>query len=285
MGDEMTQAVLGSYDASSIVNRDNMSGIAFARSAIQSNTAATPYIVGFIKGINRVAQIIVDLIPKYYRTPRSLPIRLPNGDHSQQIVNRPGYIYLNYDPNSLQVTAEAGVNFAIQKEVSLNTMIQMMRHSPDFAQFMGQYGLPIFLDNMDIRGIEELKQKAAEYQKQVAQQRQQQAQAAQQQQQAEIQAMQQKAQLEMAQFQRQMQSPTLEEISLMSVQEKAKVDAANMAIKKQDSEVKFMETMAKIQLEGLELDQRMAQQEAENAREMVRDLSSISDKFINQHGE
>lgn len=288
MSDEMTQTILGNYDAASVINRDNMSGIAFARSAIQSNTAATPYIVGFIKGINRVAQIILDLIPKYYRTPRSLPITLPNGDHSQMIINRPGHIYLNYDPNSLQVKVEAGVNFALQKEVSLNTIVNLMKASPIFAEFMNQHGLQILLDNIDIRGVEGLKQKAAQYEQELAQQRQQQQQAAQKQQEAQMQQMQQQAQveqqkaaLEMQQFQRQMQSPTLEELSLMSIQEKSKLDTANVALKERDSEVKFLETMAKIQMQGLELDQKKAQQDAENAREVIRDLNEVSNNLIN----
>jgi predicted site-specific integrase-resolvase len=76
-----------------------------------------------------------------------------------------------------------------------------------------------------------------------------------------------------------MKSPTIEELGLMSIQEKAKLDAANVAIKERDSETKFVETMAKIQLEGLELDQKAAQQDAETARELVRDMTSIADTF------
>lgn len=292
MSDEMTQTILGNYDAASVINRDNMSGIAFARSAIQSNTAATPYIVGFIKGLNRVAQIVLDLIPKYYRTPRSLPITLPNGDHSHTQINRPGMIYMNYDPNSLQVKVEAGVNFALQKEVSLNTMVKMMQASPIFGQFMNENGLQILLDNIDIRGIDGLKEKAAEFEKQMAQQRQQQQQQQAQQQQAEVQQMkeqsqieQQKAALEMKQFERVMRSPTLEELSLMSIQEKSKVDAANVAIKERDAELKFMETMAKIQMEGIEVNQKAQQQDAENARAIINDLSKMSDHFLTLNKE
>src|SRR5579872_3380557 len=286
MSDEMTQAILGSYDASSIVNRDNMSGIAFARSAIQSNTAATPYIVGFIKGLNRVAQIILDLIPKYYRTPRSLPIVLPNGQHSQIQINRPGSLYMNYDPNSLEVKVEAGVNFALQKEVSLNTMLNLMQASPIFAQFMNENGLQILLDNIDIRGSEGLKEKAAEFEKQMQQQRQQQQQAQMQQQQAQAEQIQQqtqieqqKASLEMQQFERIMRSPTLEELSLMSIQEKSRVDAANLAIKERDSEMKFVETMAKIKMEGIKVDQQAAQQDAETARDLIQDIARMSEDF------
>jgi len=279
MSDEMTQVILGSYDGAAGVAKDNFSGIAFARSAIQSNNASMPYIVGYIKGLNRVAQIVVDLIPKYYRTPRTLPIVLPDGKRSHMEINKKGSIYMNYDPNSLEVKVEAGVNFAMQKEIALNAIISLMQASPLFSQFINEQGLQVLLDNIDIRGIEGLKEKAMEFEKQLAQQRQQMQQSQAQQQQAEAQAMQQKAQLEMMQFQRTMKSPTIEELGLMSIQEKAKLDAANVAIKERDSETKFVETMAKIQLEGLELDQKAAQQDAETARELVRDMTSIADTF------
>ena len=121
-----------------------------------------PYIVGYIKGLNRVAQVIVDLIPKYYRTPRSLPILLANGKRDYKIINKQGSLFMNYDPNSLQVKVETGVNFAMQKEIALKTIESLMQSSQVFAQFMNTKGLPMLLDNIDIRGIDELKEKAEE---------------------------------------------------------------------------------------------------------------------------
>jgi len=294
MSDEMTQVILGSYDGAAGVAQDNLSGIAFARSALQSNNASMPYIIGYIKGLNRVAQLVIDLIPKYYRTPRTLPIMLPDGKRSHIEINKKGSLYMNYDPNSLEVKVEVGVNFAMQKEIALNTMIAMTRASPLFAEFIGQQGLQLWLDNIDIRGIEGLKEKAVQFEKQQMQKAQQAQMQEMQMQQAQIQQMQQqaqieqqKAQLEMQQFQRTMQSPTIEELGLMSIQEKAKLDAANVAIKERDSETKFVEAMAKIELQGLELDQKAAQQDAETAREVIRDIKDMSDTFerVNQNKE
>lgn len=286
MSDEMTQVILGSYDGAAGQNQNTMSGIAFARSAIQSNNASMPYIIGYIKGLNRIAQIVVDLIPKYYRTPRTLPIVLPDGKRSHMEINKKGSIYMNYDPNSLEVKVEAGVNFAMQKEIAINTMISLMQASPGFAKFMSEQGNQILIDNLDIRGVEGLKEKAIEFEKQQAQIMQQAQQAAQQQQQAQLQQMQQQAQmeqqraaLEMQQFQRQMNSPTIEQLGMMSIQEKAKLDAANMAIKERDSETKFVETMAKLEMQGIELDQKEAEMQAENARQVVRSLADIAEEF------
>lgn len=291
MSDEITQVILGSYDGAAGQNQQNMSGIAFARSALQSNNASMPYVVGYIKALNRVAQIVLDLIPKYYRTPRSLPILLPDGKRSHMEINKKGSIYMNYDPNSLEVKVETGVNFAMQKEIALNTIISLMQASPDFAEFMGQNGTQILLDNIEIRGIEGIKEKAAEYEKQKAQQKQQEQQAQMQMQQAQAQQMQeqaqiekQRAQIDMAQAQRALQAPSIEQLGLMSIQEKARLDAAQMALKEKDSETKFIETMAKIELQGMELDQKAVQQESENVREALKDLTSMADTFerVNQ---
>jgi hypothetical protein len=286
MSDEMTQAILGSYDGAAGINRDNMSGIAFDKSAIQSNTAATPYLVGFIKGLNRVAEIILDLIPKYYRTPRSLPIMLPDGKRSHMEINKKGSLYMNYDPNTMEIKVEAGVNFSRQKEIALNTMISLMQASPNFSKFMGLHGTQILLDNLEIRGIEGLKEKVAEFEKQEQEQMQKAQQAEMQQQQAQAQQMQQQAQIEqqrvqieMAQAKRALETPSIEMLGLMSIQEKARLDAANMAIKEKDSETKFIETMAKIELQGMELDQKKHQQESENVREVLHDLTAMADTF------
>ena len=165
MSDEMTQIILGSYDGAAGQNNGQMSGIAFARSAIQSNNASVPFIVGYIKGLNRVAQIIVDLIPKYYRTPRSLPVLLPDGKREYFEINKKGSLYMNYDPNNLQVKVETGVNFAMQKEIALQTIVSLSQSMPSFGQFFSQKGLQTLLDNIEIRGIDDLKEKAVEYEK------------------------------------------------------------------------------------------------------------------------
>lgn len=194
---------------------------------------------------------------------------------------------MNYDPNSLEVKVETGVNFAMQKEIALNTITSLMQASPIFGQFMNEHGLQILLDNIEIRGIDGLKEKAARFEEEIAQQRQQAQQAQAQQMEQQAQVDQQKAALEMQQFQRTMQSPTIEELGLMSIQEKAKMDAANLALKERDSETKFIETMAKIQMQGLEIEQKGAQQDAETARDLVKDITSMANTFerVNKNHE
>lgn len=272
MSDEMTQIILGSYDGAAGQNNGQMSGIAFARSAIQSNNASVPFIVGYIKGLNRVAQIIVDLIPKYYRTPRSLPVLLPDGKREYFEINKKGSLYMNYDPNNLQVKVETGVNFAMQKEIALQTIISLSQASQAFSQFFNQYGLPVLLDNIEIRGIDDLKEKAQEFQQQIQKQQQ----AAQQQQQQQMQMQAQQQAMSMQQAQKELQSPTQTQIEVMAIQERARIDAANLELKERDSETKFLEVMSKIRNADVENEIKLAEIDAENTRSAVDSALNVS---------
>jgi len=272
MSDEMTQAILGSYDGAAGINNAQMSGVSFARSAMQSNSSSLPYIVGFIKGLNRVAQIIVDLIPKYYRTPRSLPVLSPSGKRTYVEINKKGSLYMNYDPNSLQVNVEAGVNFAMQKEIALQTITTLMQSSKIFDQFMNENGLQILLDNIDIRGIDELKEKAAEFEKKLAEQSQQ----AQQMQQAQMQSEQEKDKMMMQEAQKILQSPTPEQVEMMKVEERSKTDAAEISIKQTNAETNFLEVLASIRNDEVNAELKHAKLAAENARTLVDQLGDAS---------
>lgn len=272
LSDQMTMAILGSFDGSNGLDRAPMSGIAFARSSITSNNAAMPYIVGYIKGLNRVAQLIIDLIPKYYRTPRSLPVLKASGAREYVEINKPGSLYMDYSPNDLQVKVDVGVNFAMQKEISMQSMTAIAQSMPIFAEFMGQYGLQPILENLDIRGIDELKEKAVKFE----QQKEEMAKMAQQQQQAQAQQMQQETQMQMMQAQKELASPTQGQVAMIAIQqqgardeEKAKMDAANVAIKQQEAEVKFLELLAKIRNEQVNAELKKAEVQAENQRSAV----------------
>lgn len=272
MSDDMTQFILGSYDGAAGQNNGQMSGIAFARSAIQSNNASVPFIVGFIKGLNRVGQIYVDLMPKYYRTPRSLPVLLPDGKREYFEINKKGSLYMNYDPHNLQIKVEAGVNFAMQKEIALETIISLSQASPTFAQFFNQYGLPVLLDNIDIRGIEDLKEKSEEFQQQIQQQQQ----AAQKQQMQQIQMQAQQQAMSMQQAKKELESPTQGQIEVMAIQERSQIDSANLSIKARDSETKFLEVISKIRNADVENEIKLAEVDAENTRTAVEHALNVS---------
>jgi hypothetical protein len=173
---QLVQNIIGAYDPQLGVNRDSLSGIAIENAATQGNATAMPYIVNFLAAMNQLSQGIVDLIPKVYLKKQVLNGVSPCGDASSITINDkddPNSLNVNYKPGALKVTIEAGINFEVQKNKSLKIMMEMMQAVPSFAQMMNQSGLPILVDQLDIRGVDELKQKAQQFTQQQAMQQQQ----------------------------------------------------------------------------------------------------------------
>lgn len=156
--DSLIQQILGSYDASLGINDNQLSGIALIEAATQSNAAAMPYIVGYLQGYQRAAQIYVDLMPKYYTTPRTLPIMDAEGKRNSIKINQQGGMDIDFDSNALNVVVKAGASFQVQKSRTIIMVKEMMGMSPLFAQFIAEKGLNFVLDNMEGKGIEQLKQ-------------------------------------------------------------------------------------------------------------------------------
>ena len=253
--DQVTQTILGTYDK-------QISGVAIQQGAMQSNAAAIPYLQGYIRGLNRVAQIVVDLIPKYYVTPRSLPVKAPDGKRSYQIINHPNNpesVDFSYNPNSLQIKVEAGVSSAVQKQVALDQIIRMMQSSQLFAEFINTMGLETILDNMDIRGIEGLKAQAVQFMKQLEEQKQQQAQQGNPEETAMREQTEAIKQIEMAKIQQQQQKQEGE----------LAIQAAKVANEKTLTDVKFMQIMAQINQNQIKLGIEQEKVDSENARTAV----------------
>jgi hypothetical protein len=178
--DSLIQQILGSYDASLGINNNQLSGVALVEAATQSNAAAMPYIVGYLQGYQRAAQVYVDLMPKYFTTPRTLPIMDENGQKSSLKINQKDGMNMDFDSNELNVIVKAGASFQVQKSRTIMMVKEMMGMSPLFAQFIAEKGLPFVLDNMEGKGIEQLKSlvegwlQEMQQQKQMAMQQQQQ---------------------------------------------------------------------------------------------------------------
>jgi len=166
--DSLIQNILGSYDASLGINDNQLSGVAIVEAATQSNAAAMPYIVGFLQGLQRIAEIVVDLIPKYYKTPRTIPVMGIDGKHDYVKVNQEDGFSMFYDTNVLNVKVEAGVSFQIQKSRALQQLIALQGVSDQFKAFMADKGLNVLLDNIEIRGIDQLKMLVEEWQQEQA---------------------------------------------------------------------------------------------------------------------
>jgi hypothetical protein len=175
MSEQTLQSILGSYDSALGINGNQLSGKAIQNGAMQSNSAAKPYRVGYIRALNQIGRIIVDLMPKYYVGERNIPVRGLRGDMKHENVNSYGSISTKYTPDSINLKVEAGVNFEMQKSVSLQMLTQLMQTSQTFAAFMAtEPGIQTLLDNIDIRNVDLLKKQVGDFSKQMAQQQKQQ---------------------------------------------------------------------------------------------------------------
>lgn len=273
MSDNLIQGILGSYDAALGIQNNELSGVAIMQGAMHSNAAAMPYTVGFMKGQDRVCQMILNLIPKYYVTPRSIPVVKPDGKRSYEVINKPGTPFMNYDAHSLEVKVEAGVNFEVQKQISLETIIQLMQTSETFAAFINTKGLGILLDNIDIRGIEGLRQAAGEYMQEMQQQQQQA-------QQMQMEAMKkqvdpQQALMVQAKLESDKTQQKREEAEMNAQVQLTKISTDN-AVKNKQADIDFLEVMAQIQNADVENALKQEHVDAENSRTAVNMALDIS---------
>lgn len=174
MATQIMQSVLGSYDASLGINDNQLSGLAIQEGATQANAAAMPYVVSFMGALNQVGNIIVDLIPKYYVTPRTIPVISAEGKHSYVKINQKdgSGMQMDYGENDLEVKVEAGVNFAIQKQRALQQISVLSKANQTLGEFFATEGIEQILDNLEFRGSDILKTKVPQWQAQRKQQQQ-----------------------------------------------------------------------------------------------------------------
>jgi len=163
------QSALGAYNPATGAGENNSSGVAIIKSTTNSNAAAKPYMMNYISAMNQASRAIIDIIPIYYTTPRTVPLRAPDGSRTFQKINDPNNqnsVMLRYAPNELNVYVEEGVNFEIQKQESVTTLLGLSQQLSTLQSILNGPGLPIVLENLDIKGIEELREVSAEFLKQ-----------------------------------------------------------------------------------------------------------------------
>lgn len=170
MADQIIQNELGSYDAALGINENQLSGVAIVEAATQSQAAAMPYVVNYICGWGQIGNIVVDLMPKYYKIPMNLPVIDREGKRSMVPINQEGAVQFNYDSNQLQVKVTPGVNFAIQKSKALQQIILMSKASSIFAQFINTKGLETLIKNMEVHGSDVLMKLAKEFEQEMQEQ-------------------------------------------------------------------------------------------------------------------
>lgn len=243
--DSLIQNVLGSYDASLGINNNQLSGIAIVEAASQSNATAMPYIVGCLQGFQRIAQIYIDLMPKYFTTSRTIPITDEEGRRHYVKINSEDGLPMDYDSNALNVSVKAGASFQVQKSRTIMMVKEMMGMSPLFAQFIAEKGLNFVLDNMEGKGIEQLKSLTDEWLQQYQQEKQ-------------------------AAMQAQQQNPAME---------KVKLEGAKLQQKQAENQQKFQIDVAKLQANQNKVmaDLQLGQQSAN-----VQLVKAMTERFAKQ---
>ena len=162
--DPTTQTILGSYASNNGQNENEASGKAIIETATSGNAASMPYVIGYLAGLNQMAIIHTDLMPKYIIGPRKLPTMDKGGNRDYMQVNKEGAPQLDYGEHALNVVIEAGVNFQVQKERALSSIVSLMGASEEFSAFMNsEQGLPILTSNLTIYGADRLQEASEEW--------------------------------------------------------------------------------------------------------------------------
>lgn len=160
--DDTIRGVLSTFDVSEGVNNNDLSGKAIVEAGSQSNAVIMPYIMNNMAAMTQLGTIILDLIPKYYITSRTIPVVDSNGERGfidiNPSKNKPNAKPITkYDSSSLQCKVEASVNFEVQRQRDLDTIISLMQSCPAFSELMSAPGaLSVMLKNISIKGIDKL---------------------------------------------------------------------------------------------------------------------------------
>lgn len=161
---QFIQAILGSGASNPENAHDYISGKAIIEASNADNAAGMPYTIGYLAGLEQMARIHVDLMPKYILGRRTIPVVNKAGNRIYQDVNQPGKPCLNYEQGAVKVQIDAGVNFQVQKDKAMAQIVGLMQASPKFAEFMNsKQGLPILLSNLVIYGADRLEDAAMEW--------------------------------------------------------------------------------------------------------------------------
>jgi len=171
---QFIQAILGSGSSNPENAHDYISGKAIIEASNADNAAGMPYTIGYLAGLEQMARIHVDLMPKYLLGRRTIPVVNKAGERIYQDINAPGKPAINYEQGAINVQIGAGVNFQVQKDKAMAQIVGLMQASEKFAEFMNsEQGLPILLSNLVIYGADRLQDAAAQWMEVQKQQQQQ----------------------------------------------------------------------------------------------------------------
>lgn len=242
----MSQTILGSFTANLGKVSNDLSGKAIIEAASLDNAASMPYIVSYLTSLGQIANIAVDLMPKYLVGKRTVPVVQKNGEKSYQDINAPGNPMIVYDEKSIKVNIDAGVNFQVQKSQAMQEITGLMSVSQEFNSFMNSPdGLKVLVKNLTCYGSDELQEAIPKW----IELQQQQAQAAQQNN-PQMQLMQMQMQVEQQKAQSEQTKNQLKEMELQLKAQKDEMEnqleIARIAIENKLADAKVIEAESKV---------------------------------------
>lgn len=277
--DSTSQVILGSFDASLGINDNQLSGVAIIEAATQSNSAAMPYVTGYLQAWTHIGCMIADLLPLYIVTPRTIPVVGMDGKREYKEVNNPNGsgAQFDYEEAALNIYVEAGVNFQVAKNRALQQIIALMQASESFAAFMNGPGLPVLVSNLTIYGADVLKELTPKWQQQQLSNQQQQQQMQQQAMMNDPKIMQAKTKMQEVQSDSQLkQQQFQQDVRQQGFDNQIKIAEVHLSKQKIDQEGKL--GVAKIQQDQVESHVQIKKSEAEIERATIDAMGEMADR-------
>ena len=258
------QNILGTYNSQLSTNNSQLSGVAVLQSSIHANNTASPIINNYILALNEVARRILHLIPLTYTNEMSLPAIDDEGKMIYHKINNKKGLSMDFDALEYVVKVEAGSGFAAQKQQQLDLIVRMAQAMPLFGEFINTMGLSFIMDNLEIEGVDKMKEAAKVFMQQKQQQQQQQMQ---------------------MQMQQASNNPLLmkeknKQIELQITEKqnetKANIDAAKLHIQMRDQDIKEAELQLKTQVEGAYINMEQSKVDASKERASIEMATNVS---------
>lgn len=159
ISDKTIQSQFGSYDAQRGIQND-VSGKAIVEGAMESSGSSSPLVTNYMAALKQIALVILDLIPMYYTTMRTMPFIAPDGSKKYISINDPSKpeTLMDYDINDLGIEVEAGPSFDVQRRDSLDALIKAIPVFPALGEILNGEGLSVAVKNFDIKDRQRLLQ-------------------------------------------------------------------------------------------------------------------------------
>lgn len=162
MADTLIQNILGASNVSNVPMTDaEMSGKAIQEVLAAGVSTARPYVSNYCIGLQSVLQDIIDLMPKYHATERSLPIITRDGKRSAVMINTQGGIAMDYEPGAFKVKVEMASSFGVQQSKALQQVTALAHAIPRFGEFINDACLDLVTGSLEIRDKEEYQRRAS----------------------------------------------------------------------------------------------------------------------------